>query len=406
DPGRLRQILINLAGNAIKFTEKGEVIIRVTLEDENSSHITVRFSVTDTGIGIPRDRMNRLFKSFSQVDGSTARKFGGTGLGLTIAKQLVEKMNGRIGVLSEMGKGSEFWFTAIFEKQPEPREEIIIIPNDIRGTHILIVDDNSTNRYVLREQLKLWGCRFREASGGMQALERLQQAVADNDPYKIAVLDMQMPEMDGKTLGKKIKGDPELKNTILILMTSMGDRGDAKHFEEIGFAAYLTKPVKQSHFYDCLATVTNMQKEPKKDRPVAIITRHSLTEDLKRKVRILLAEDNLINQKVALNMLKKFGYRVDVVANGKEAVRALGAIPYDIVLMDCQMPEMDGYEATGEIRNPKSKVLDLKVPVIAMTAHAMKGDREKCLEAGMDDYLTKPINPQELSDMLEKWISG
>lgn len=405
DPGRLRQILINLAGNAIKFTEKGEVVIRVTPENTSSRHVTVRFSVTDTGIGIPQDRMDRLFKSFSQVDGSTARKFGGTGLGLTIAKQLVEKMGGQIGVTSEVGRGSEFWFTAVFEKQPERKEDIIVISSDIRGKHILIVDDNATNRYVLRGQLKLWGCRFREASGGRQALEELRQAAAGNDPFQIAILDMQMPEMDGETLGKKIKEDPELKNTILILMTSMGDRGDAKRFEEIGFAAYLTKPVKQSQLYDCLATVTDMHRESEKDRPVAIVTRHTLAEDLKRRVRILLAEDNIINQKVALNMLKKFGYHADVVANGKEAVSALKMIPYDIVLMDCQMPEMDGYEATGEIRNPESKVLNLKVPVIAMTANAMKGDREKCLEAGMDDYLTKPINPQELSDMLDRWIN-
>ena len=191
----------------------------------------------------------------------------------------------------------------------------------------------------------------------------------------------------------------------MVMMTSMGQRGDNKRLEEIGFDAYLTKPVKQSQLYDCLATVTDMHRESEKDRPVAIVTRHTLAEDLKRRVRILLAEDNIINQKVALNMLKKFGYHADVVANGKEAVSALKMIPYDIVLMDCQMPEMDGYEATGEIRNPESKVLNLKVPVIAMTANAMKGDREKCLEAGMDDYLTKPINPQELSDMLDRWIN-
>jgi CheY-like chemotaxis protein len=213
-----------------------------------------------------------------------------------------------------------------------------------------------------------------------------------------------MPEMDGEALGQKIKQDPDLKNTILVMMTSMGDRGDAKRLEEIGFTAYLTKPIRQSKLYDCLATVTGMQKKAAEERPAAIVTQHSLTEDQKRRLRILLAEDNIINQKVAISILGKLGYSADAVANGKEAVEALGMIPYDIVLMDCQMPEMDGYEATGEIRNPNSKVLDHNVPVIALTAHVMKGDREKCLKAGMDDYLSKPVKPQELSDMLEKWF--
>ena len=405
DPGRLRQTLINLVGNATKFTEKGEVLVKAALEDENTTHATIRFSVTDTGIGIPKDRMDRLFQSFSQVDSSTTRKYGGTGLGLTISKQLAEMMGGQIGVESEEGKGSEFWFTAVLEKQPEGKETKNVIAEDIKGRRILIVDDNATNRYVLREQLKSWECRYEEASSGEQALEELRRAVESKDPYEIAILDMQMPEMDGETLGQKIKQDPDLKNTILVLMTSMGQRGDAKRLEEIGFAAYLTKPIKQSQLFDCLATVTGMQKQVATERSVEIVTRHSLSEDQKRRVRILLAEDNIINQKVAISILGKLGYSADTVANGKEAVKALAMLPYDIVLMDCQMPEMDGYEATGEIRNSQSIVLDHKVPVIAMTAHAMKGDREKCLQAGMDDYLTKPVKPQELSDMLEKWIA-
>jgi signal transduction histidine kinase/CheY-like chemotaxis protein len=404
DPGRLRQILINLVGNAIKFTEKGEVAVRVSLENEDTAHATIRFGVSDTGIGIPQDRMDRLFQSFSQVDSSTTRKFGGTGLGLTISKQLAEMMDGQIGVESEEGGGSKFWFTAVLEKQPAGREEKIVVPEDIKGKRILIVDDNATNRYVLQEQLKMWECRNEEASNGVQALEELGRAVESKDPYEIAIVDMQMPEMDGETLGQKIKQDSDLKNTILVLMTSMGRRGDAKRLEKIGFAAYLTKPIRQSKLYDCLATVTGIQEKAAEERPVAIVTRHSIAEDQKRRVRILLAEDNIINQKVALSILGKLGYSADAVANGKEAVNALEMIPYDIVLMDCQMPEMDGYESTGEIRNPESKVLDHMVPVIAMTANAMQGDREKCLEAGMDDYLTKPVKPQELFDMLEKWI--
>jgi len=402
DPGRLRQILINLVGNAIKFTHEGEVVIRTSLEDEDTTHATIRFSVSDTGIGIPQDRMDRLFESFSQADGSVTRKYGGTGLGLTISKQLVEMTGGQLVVESEEGKGSEFWFTVLFEKQPESLVRRIVVPEDIRGKRILIVDDNATNRSVLREQLKSWECRYGEASSGVQALEELRRAITDKAPFEIAIIDMEMPEMDGETLGKKIMKDPDLKSTILILSTSIGERGDAKRLEKIGFAAYLTKPVKQSRLYDCLATVVGVRKETPKERPPAIVTQHSLTEDQKRGVRILMAEDEIINQKVALNILKTFGYSADVVANGKEAVNALEMIPYDIVLMDCQMPEMDGYEATGKIRSPESKVLDHNVPVIAMTAHAMKGDREKCLAAGMDDYVPKPINAEELFEVIEK----
>jgi signal transduction histidine kinase/CheY-like chemotaxis protein len=404
DPGRLRQILVNLVGNAIKFTEEGEVTIRVNLDDEDTNHVTIRFSVTDTGIGILPMDTDRLFKSFSQVDSSTTRKFGGTGLGLAISRQLAELMGGRIGVESQEGKGSTFWFTAIFKKQPEWDKAEISVPEDIRKKHILIVDDNATNRFVLKEQLKLWGCRYKEASSGEQALETLRLARAERDPCEIAIIDMQMPGMDGETLGQKIKQDPDLKNTILVLLTSLGKWSDARRIERTGFAAYLTKPVKQSQLYDCLAMVTGASAELPKDQPATTVTRYAVADDKRHQLRILLVEDNMTNQKVALNILKRFGYNTDAVANGKEAIKALEMIPYDIVLMDCQMPEMDGYEATGEIRNPASKVLDHEVPVIAMTAHAIKGDRERCLEAGMDDYLCKPVNPRELCDMIEKWI--
>ena len=406
DPGRLRQILINLVGNSIKFTQKGEVAIYTTLESEDATHAVIRVSVTDTGIGVPNDRMDRLFQSFSQVDSSTTRKYGGTGLGLTISKQLAEKMGGGIGVESEEGKGSTFWFTAVFEKQPEGREKKMVVPENIKGKRILIVDDNATNRYILREQLKLWECRYKEAPDGEQALVELKAAFINKDPFEIAIFDMQMPAMDGATLGKKVKQDSDLKNTILVLMSSMGQRGDAKQLKKIGFAAYLIKPVKQSQLFDCLSIVAGIQKEPDKKESAAIVTRHSLAEDQKYKTRILLAEDNHINQKVALNILKKLGYRADAVANGKEAVKALEMISYDIVLMDCQMPEMDGYDTTGVIRNLESKVLDHNVIIVAMTANAMKEDREKCLKSGMDDYLAKPIKPQGLSDMLDKWLAS
>ena len=405
DPGRLRQILINLANNAIKFTKKGEVVIRSTLEQEDDKYPVIRFSVTDTGIGIPKDRMDRLFQSFSQVDASTTRKYGGTGLGLAISKELSQIMGGKIGVESEEGKGSTFWFTAVLEKQPKGREMEVVVPHDIRKNHILVVDDNATNREVLKERLKSWGCRYDEASDGKQALKKLRRAASDRDPFSIAILDMQMPEMDGETLGRKIKADRDLKETLLVMLTSLGLRGDAARMKEIGFAAYLTKPVKISQLYDCLTTIEDRETEIRKGvSSESIVTKHSISEDQKRKIRILLAEDNMINQQVAMNILEKFGYRADAVADGQEAVKALEMIPYDLVLMDVQMPEMDGFEATAKIRNSNSVVINHDVPIIAMTAHAMKGDRERCFKVGMNDYLTKPVDPKALLERLEKWL--
>jgi len=421
DSGRLRQILINLIGNAIKFTEKGEIAIHVFLEENDITYATIRFEIIDTGIGIPHDRMEKLFKPFSQLDSSSTREFSGTGLGLTISKQLSEMMGGRIGVESQEGKGSKFWFTAVFEKQPESSRKREILPGDIRNKHILIVDDNATNRHVLREQLKSWGCHFNEASGGEEALRKMRKGIDDNRPFDIAILDMQMPGMDGETLGQKIKQDSNLKDTILVLMTSIGKRGDARRLEKIGFVGYLTKPLKQSRLYDCLETISGLRNKTTLEQPMPIFTRHTICEKQQRTARILLAEDNITNQKVALNTLNKFGYSADVVENGKEAVEALKKIPYDIVLMDCQMPGMDGYEATDEIRKWEKKLKtkstdgsdsnleadgeSKRIPIIAMTAHALKGDREKCLNAGMDDYIAKPIHPKKLCNVIEKWLN-
>jgi two-component system, sensor histidine kinase and response regulator len=406
DPGRLRQVLINLTGNAIKFTEKGEVFLQVTLEDESDRHTTVRFSVIDTGIGIPEGQQGLLFKSFSQGDTSITRKYGGTGLGLAISKQLAALMGGQIGVESEPGKGSTFWFTAVLEKQPEDRRPEVVIPEDIRGQRILVVDDNATNRLVIRELLHSWDCRLAEAQDGEQALDMLHQALTEADPFRIALVDMQMPNMDGATLGRKIKADPGLRLTHLIMLTSVGKRGDAVHLKEIGFAAYLNKPVKKSHLYDCLVTVMGISPSLAEERSMPIITRYALEEAKKRRVRILVAEDNVVNQKVALRILEKLGYRADAVANGQEAVAALEKIPYDLVLMDVQMPEMDGFEATGVIRDPASRVRDHDIPVIAMTAHAMKEDRERCLEGGMNDYASKPVTASALQKLLEKYLTS
>ncbi len=375
-------------------------MVRASLESETDEEALVRFSIKDTGIGIPADKQDSLFEQFSQVDASTTREYGGTGLGLAISKQLAEAMGGRIGVESEEGKGSEFWFTTRFLKQPD-REHDLTPPADLRGTRILVVDDNVTNREILTIQFKAWGARPDEAPDGKTALRLLRDAAHMDDPYQVAVLDMQMPGMDGAELGKAIKADAALKDTRLVMMTSLGQRGDARRLEEIGFAAYLTKPVRQSDLFDSLATILTGGTR-KAGR--TMVTRHSISEIRRGNVRILLAEDNITNQQVALGILKKLGLSADAVANGSEAVKALALISYDLVLMDVQMPEMDGYEATAQIRSPQSEVHNHDIPVIAMTAHAMAGDREKCLEAGMNDYLSKPVNPQALAEMLDKWL--
>jgi signal transduction histidine kinase/CheY-like chemotaxis protein/HPt (histidine-containing phosphotransfer) domain-containing protein len=408
DPGRLRQVIMNLAHNALKFTDKGEVSIRTSLESEDERKATVRFSVMDTGIGIPQDRLFILFSPFTQVDGSTTRKYGGTGLGLAISKQLAELLGGDIGAVSEPGRGSTFWFTAVFEKQPEANAAALDPCADIKGINVLVVDDNQTNRLLASTLLRSWGCRFDEAADAEAALAKLRNAAQRGEPYEIALLDMLMPEVDGVELGRRIKADPEIVSTHLIMMTSVAQRGDTANLERIGFSGYLSKPIRQSQLRECLSLVMGKPVQaPSGHMPSrAIITRHSVAEAAKRRVRILLAEDNITNQQVALAILKKLGYRADVAANGLEAVHALRTIPYDLVLMDCQMPEMDGYEATRLIRDKSSGVLNSGVPIIAMTAHAMKGDREKCIKEGMSDYIAKPVQPQDLADILARWLPG
>jgi two-component system, sensor histidine kinase and response regulator len=404
DPGRLRQVLANLAGNAIKFTDQGEVFIRAMLEAETDTNVTVRFEVIDSGIGVPGGKRDRLFKSFSQVDSSITRKYGGTGLGLSISEQLVRMMGGRIGVESEEGKGSRFWFTSVLEKQPEIVREEIPVPEHIRGEHILVVDDHATNRLVLRELLRSWKCRPDEAADGEEALEKLRRERERGDPFRIALLDMQMPVMDGRDLGRTIKNDPELKNTLLIMLTSVGQRGDAVALKKIGFDAYLIKPVKKSHLYDCLATVLGVADAPREESPPPLITRYTLEEEKKKRIRILLAEDNVVNQQVALRILEKLGYRAEAVANGAEAVNALAMIPYDLVFMDVQMPVMNGFDATRTIRDPGSGVLNPRIPIVAMTAHAMEGDRERCIQSGMDDFISKPVSARGIDEVLEKYL--
>jgi len=403
DPGRLRQVITNLAGNAIKFTPAGEVVIHASLEADHGDGVTLLFEITDTGIGIPESRLGAIFQPFTQADGATTRKYGGTGLGLAICKQLAELMGGNIGVKSEEGKGSTFWFTAHFVKQTF---EVVVTPEvlqhaDISGTRILVVDDNATNRKLMSALLKSWGFRFDTASDGEAALILLSDAVRQGDRFLIALLDHQMPGMNGSELGRRIKADPLLKSTLLVMVTSYAQRGDAVALEQIGFAGYLPKPVRQAQLHDCIALILSRAAGTLSCN--GIVTRHIVAEVANRGVRILLAEDNVINQKVAQNILGKLGCKADVVANGLEAVRALELINYDLVLMDCQMPEMDGFEATRVIRSPDSKVLNHNVPIIAMTANAMTGDRKQCLEAGMNDYLSKPVKREELALIIDTW---
>ncbi len=418
DPGRLRQILTNLTGNAIKFTHGGEVAIRVSLlKDEKTQHAEkeqgednralLRFSVRDTGIGIPAEKICLLFEKFSQVDASTTRKFGGTGLGLAISKQLVEMMDGEIGVNSEAGRGSEFWFSVRFEKQSEAEQGSTTTPPELHGVRALIVDDNATNREILVTQMASWGMRAFAVKGGPEAIRALVNAVDEKDPFRVAVIDMQMPSMDGEELGCTITGDSRLKDTRKIMMTSLGVRGDARRFAEMGFDAYLTKPARRLELRSVLFQVLEEHDEAS-SKMTRLVTRHTALEALNLfagcNARILLAEDNLTNQRVAMGFLKKLGLSADAVTDGTEVLKALASLPYDLVLMDVQMPLMDGLETTRQIRNPQSDVHNHEIPVVAMTAHAIQGDRERCLEAGMNGYVSKPLSLISLAEALEPWI--
>jgi len=403
DPSRIRQIIINLIGNAIKFTKKGEVVLILSIEKQTQEHFLIKFNVKDTGIGIPQNRLEKLFKSFSQVDSSTTRKYGGTGLGLAISKKLSEMMGGQIGVKSKVGYGSEFWFTILLERQKNITRKEIILPSSIKNKRILIVDDNDTNRYILKTYLDLWGCYYEEASDGETALEILKDSVKKNNPYHAALIDYQMPEMDGVQLGKLIKSDSLIKDTLLVMLTSINKKGQMDSIKNIGFSAYLNKPIKQNLLFSCLRNIFG-EVIDNKFSTKQLITKQTLS--IKNDVSVLLVEDNLVNQKVALAMIEKMGINIDVASNGKEAIEILKRKKYEMIFMDIQMPEMDGVQATKIIKDINSDVLQHNVPIIAMTAHAMKGDREKYLRAGMDDYITKPFHINDLVMILKKWISN
>jgi len=407
DPGRLRQILTNLLGNALKFTEQGEVFVHVQRESETEDEVFIRVSVNDTGIGISEAAQRRLFQAFTQADGSTTRKYGGTGLGLAISKQLVELMGGTIGVTSILGHSSTFWFTARLGKQPAGASAKSKV-TDLQGLHALIVDDNATNRKILWHQLDSWGMSADLIESGAKALELLRAAAVRGKAYDLAVLDLMMPGMDGFELARSIKADPTIAPVCLVLLTSFGQRSDDVAALEAGIAGYLTKPVRQSQLFDCLRrAVGKSAKEGRPDIASSASSGAASRPDLQQArplsdKLILLAEDNIVNQKVAVRQLKQLGYRADAVANGWEAIEALGRISYDLILMDCQMPEMDGYEATAEIRRHEGS--GKRIPIVALTAHALEGDRAKCIEAGMDDYISKPVKQEELMATLERLL--
>jgi len=398
DPGRLRQIVTNLISNAIKFTDKGDVLVTVNIskDSETATHITLRFEVRDSGIGMTEEVQAKLFQAFSQADSSTTRKYGGTGLGLAISKQLVSQMGGEIGVISSVGVGSTFWFTVCLEKQTNAPVTVSPCVSDLAGLRVLVVDDNATNRHILECQLSSWKMMATCVEGGREALEALNRAPRTR-PYDLAILDMQMPEMDGLMLAEAIKTDPAIASVRLIILTSMGQMIDDE-IKRAGGAACLVKPVKQSLLFDCIANVvigTSPEAAARLAEPKPI------NPDSPGHLRILVAEDNAVNQMVALGQLEELGYNADVVSNGLEALNALRQKDYDIIFMDCQMPEMDGYEATKRIR--ADKTLSHQPHIIALTAHAMHGDREECLKTGMDDYISKPVNVEELSAKLANW---
>jgi len=405
DPGRLRQIIVNLVGNAVKFTQKGEVVVSVRPETLKGEELHLHFAVADTGIGISPEKRERIFEAFSQADASTTRKYGGTGLGLTISARLVEIMGGRIWVESDVNKGSVFHFTVrlglqkgpIMRTVPEKRE-------NLQDLSVLVVDDNATNRRILEEMLKSWRMRPTVADSGAAALQMMQIAKQKGLPFQLLLLDANMPNMDGFELAERIKQSSDIAGAAIMMLTSSGQRGDASRCREVGISAYLTKPIKQSSLLDAITTVLG-KAEPAIDR-TQLVTCHTLREK-QRRLRILLTEDNAVNQKLAIAMLTKRGHSVVAVDTGKEAITALehqGDKLFDLILMDIQMPEMDGFEATAVIRK-KEKTVGTHLPIIALTAHAMKGTREMCLDAGMDGYVSKPLRPSELFSAIEALIS-
>jgi CheY-like chemotaxis protein len=415
DPGRLRQVLLNLIGNAIKFTDKGEVVVAVALERESGSEVRLHFEVTDTGPGLSAETQSRLFQPFSQADGSTTRRFGGTGLGLAISKQIVQLMDGDIGVRSTLGEGSTFWFTARLDKQPngtshEPPGRITAL----NGLRALIVDDNATNRKILQHYCTAWGLRSEPAVDALRALNALRQAAADKDPFQLVLTDYQMPDMDGLMLAREMQKEPAIAGASIILLTSWDRRFTREELDACNVVRMLVKPIRHQDLLGsllrCVRTGLGSQTggatlpttpPPALPRAPATATPEKNRPSASPGLRVLIVEDNIVNQRVASLQLKNLGHSVDITANGLEALKAIETVPYDIIFMDGQMPELDGYETTRRIRqNPATAHLC----IVAMTANAMQGDRERCLEAGMDDYISKPTRPDDFQAAIARCI--
>jgi len=405
DPGKLRQILVNLLSNALKFTHHGEIVLRATLDREDEDHAWINFSVRDTGIGIPQERIQDIFALFSQVDASTTRRYGGTGLGLAISRQLAEMMGGTIEVESVEGQGSTFFLAVKFAKQAAAHDRSFLVPAELYKERLLVVDANATSRLAITEKLQLWGYRFAEASDENGALSHLHAALAEKDQYSYVFIGPQLSRGTASSLGKKIKDDEKLKDTVLIHVSPLGEKiAPASHSDDI-FTARLQKPIKLAELHHCLMALSG-SSEPTCQGDRLEVEKPGVDRTMARNnMRLLLAEDNSTNQKVIMRILNNLGYRADVAANGREALEALDMVPYDLVLMDIQMPELDGFETTEAIRR-REAVSGRHIPIVAMTAHAMKGDREKCLAAGMDDYISKPLYPKDLQGVIQRALSG
>jgi signal transduction histidine kinase/DNA-binding response OmpR family regulator len=403
DPGRLRQIVVNIVGNAIKFTERGEILVSVTKEEDTKESVSIHFAVKDTGVGIPPEKLNLIFQPFSQADGSMTRKYGGTGLGLTICRNLVEMMGGRIWVESEVGRGAIFHFSLVLGVQDKPASRsVTLLPDQLRDVHALIVDDNFTNRRVLHGMLTRWGMRPTAVESGRSALQALDIARSTGHPFPLVLLDSQMPEMDGFAVAEEIQKSADLSAVTIMMLTSAGNIGDASRCRELGIRAYLVKPFRQAELLDAICQILSPKASAESQKQ--LVTRHTLSEKRHRS-HVLLAEDNVVNQKLALRLLEKRGYTVTVAPDGRAAVEALEKERFDLVLMDVQMPEMGGFEATGAIR-AREKDEGGHIPIIALTAHAMKSDQERCLASGMDGYISKPIRSSELFSLIEKVLQA
>ncbi len=409
DPGRLRQIIRNLAGNALKFTSSGDIYIGVEAAEDLGDRLMLKFTIKDTGIGIPEAMREEIFNPFIQADGSTTRIFGGTGLGTTISRQLTEKMGGEIGVESEEGKGSTFWFTALFGKQKEHSDPLPDKEHDLSEMKVAVVSANRNNRFILSEYLRSWGCLPVEVDEGKKALAVLSDSFSAKECCDLVVTGIELPDMNGFDMAGEIRKDKNLKDIPIIVLTSLGWRGDGKRCKEIGINGYLTKPIKQEDLFKVIASVMGCSGNEKQEENKEVITRHTIAEADSKKIRILVVEDHPTNQKVMKRYLVRAGYRVDIAENGLEGVKAFKQKQYNLILMDMQMPVMDGYKATEEIRKFESLHGDRKpgslVPIIAVTAHAAKGDRERCLDAGTDDYITKPLSREGLMDLVAKWTA-